>query len=124
MNMRVKVFNSLRKMQKYYDKKSNTYDFLTGSANFDLVVFNFDLNVNANILAYDIRGMDIRALDIRACDIKARDINVRNIEAVNISYYAACVAYQSIKCKSIKGRLENSKHFVLYGKLEVEEENN
>ena len=38
------------------------------------------------------------------------------------NYYAVCVAYNNIECKSIKGRRKNSKHFVLDGKLEVKED--
>ena len=55
----------------------------------------------------------------------AKDISVSNItakgfiNAKDISYWAICIAYSNIKCNSIKGRRENSKHFVLDGTLEV-----
>ena len=84
-------------MKKYYNKETNTYIFN------DDVEFTFNLDVNANI---------------NACDIKAFDINARNI-----SYHAVCFAYNNIKCKSIEGERNNSRHFVLDGVLEIEEEN-
>ena len=161
----VKEFNSLEEIEKYYDAESNTYVFKEDNEMIDLVVFNFDLNIGANIIARDIRVLniisfdidawdirarditawDINANDINARDINARDINARNITAwdikvryietldinaddinardiiaKNISYYAVCFAYYNIKCISIKGRIENAKHFVLDGTLEVE----
>jgi hypothetical protein len=61
--------------------------------------------------------VDINARNINAGDIKAGDINAGDIE-----YYAACYAYNSIICKSIKGQRTNSKHFVLDGELKIKEE--
>lgn len=125
-----KEFYSLDEIQKYYDKKSNTYIFIEDDERIDVVVFNFDLDVKANIdaktiNAFDIRACNIKACNIDACDIKAMnieawDINAWNIEAQDISYYAVCFAYKNIKCKLIKGRRNNAKHFVLDGKVEVE----
>ena len=109
-------FNRLKEIEKYYDEKTDTYVFKENDDYIDLVVFNFDLKVNANIDACNITAWDITAWDIDADDIKSWNINARNI-----SYYAVCFAYQNIKCKSIKGRKYNAKHFVLDGKLEVEE---
>ena len=80
------------------------------------------------IMANDIDAENIRALDIiatsdiRAIDITASDINAFDIKARDISYGAVCFAYNNIKCRSIKGRRKNAKHFVLDGKLEVEDE--
>ena len=42
-----------------------------------------------------------------------------HINAQDINYYAMCFAYNNIKCKSIKGKIEDAKHFVLDGTLEV-----
>ena len=127
----VKEFNSLEEIQKYYDKNTNTYVFRENDRYIDLVKFNFDLNVNANIDAHDIiawaiNAHDIYAYDIKVDDIIANDIYANNIHAIvikayDISYYAVCFAYNSIKCKSIEGRRHNAKHFVLDGVLEVEE---
>ena len=141
----IKEFNSLEEIEKYYDKETNTYIFKEDDEYIGLVVFNFDLDVKANIDALDINAtdidannidardinalnietMDINAWDIKAWNINASNINASNIDATdikanNISYFAVCFAYNNIKCKSIKGRRSNAKHFVLDGKLEVE----
>ena len=133
-----KVFNNLKEIKKYYNKESNTYIFKEDNEYIDIVIFNFDLTVDANIDALDIIGWYIQARNIKAGDIKAKniyaenikagninalnikakdiyalDIGAYNIEAENISYCAVCYVRRVMKCKSIKGRLENSKHFVL-----------
>lgn len=128
----VKEFNSLEEIQKYYDKSTNTYVFEENGSYIDLVVFNFNLNIDANIDACDIIALNITANDINANDINARNIDAENIDALDIiacgdinandiSYCAVCVAYENIKCKSIIGFREDAKHFVLDGKLEVED---
>ena len=97
----------------------------------DLIIrcdINIDTNINArninarNIKAMGINARNINAWDINAGDINAWDINARNINAGDIEYYAACYAYNSIICKSIKGQRTNSKHFVLDGELKIKEE--
>ena len=153
----IKQFNSLKEIKKYYDESTNTYVFVENEEYIEVVVFDFDLNVEANIDAYDIEALNINAWDIKACNINADNIKVRDIEALNInawnidaynikaediitgdisacnieagdisandiSYHAVCFAYDSIKCKSIKGRRRNSKHFVLDGELIIKEE--
>lgn len=143
----IKEFNSLEEIEKYYDKDTNTYIFKEDDEYIDLVVFNFSLGIKAdidcwNINAQNIKAWDIKANNISACNINsnninasdikawnidasnidARDINALDIDANDITYYAICFAYKNIKCKSIKGRRKNSKHFVLDGKLEIENE--
>ena len=120
----IKEFNSLDEIQKYYDEKSNTYIFKKNGAYIDLVVLNFDLDVEANIDAGCIDALNINAINIKAWDVYTRDLNAYDIVAwsiyaCNIEAYSIFV-YDNIKCKSIKGIRENAKHFVLYGKLEAE----
>ena len=125
-----KIFNSLDEIQKYYNEESNTYIFKEYGMYINLVVFNFDLNVKSNIYAWNIYARNINALNIHvkdicvcyldANDIKVHDINAQRINANNISYYAVCYAYENIKCKSIKGRKNNSKHFVLDGHISID----
>ena len=96
----------------------NAYDIDAG----DIIAGDIDAK---NIDAYNIDALNIKAGDIDAVNIKVNNIDCGNIEATNItaqdiSYYAVCFAYDNIKCKSIKGRIENAKHFVLDGKLEIE----
>ena len=125
----IKEFNSLNEIKKYYDEKTNTYVFKEDGSYIDSIVFNFDLDVKANIdamniNAWNINAYNINAWDINALDIIAKNINASNIDACdiyanNISYFAVCFAYNNIKCKSIKGRRSNAKHFVFDGTLEV-----
>lgn len=137
----IKEFNSLEEVENYYDQETNTYIFKENGEYINLVIFNFDLNVDANVEVYNINACDILVRDINACNIKANniyandikvkniiandiaagDINAWNINACDISYWAVCFAYNSIKCKSITSKRKNHKHFVLDGKLEVEE---
>ncbi len=81
-----------------------------------------NLIVKGNILGKNEERWNINARNINARDINAWDINAWDINAGDISYYAVCFAYNSIKCKSIQGRRDNSKHFVLDGKIEIKEE--
>lgn len=142
----IKEFESLEEIQKYYDKETNTYVFEENGYYIDLVVFNFNLSIDANIEAFDIKAHDITANDINVNDIKVWNINVRNIiaydikahdiiannvyahdinawdiNAKDISYFSVCFARGNIKCRSIKSNYPNAKHFVLNGELEVEE---
>ena len=139
-----KEFNSLEEIEEYYDEKSNTYIFKEDGRYIDLVVFNFDLDTSANIDAGCIDALNLFAVNIKAWDIDTRDLNAlnidawdiyawdiyacniaaENIKARNISYFAVCFACDNIKCKSIIGRRDNAKHFVLDGKLEIEENDN
>ena len=86
-------------------------------------------NINArditawDIDAWDIDAGDITARNINARDINAGDINARNINARDILYYAVCFAYQNIKCLSIKGKREVSKHFCLDGEITFKNDN-
>lgn len=82
--MNIKEFDNLEEIQKYYDKKRNTYIFEEDGNYFGLVIFSFDLNVKANIRALNIIGRDIKVLDIKALDIRCGDITASNIVAGNI----------------------------------------
>ena len=178
--MIIREFNNLGEIQKYYNSNTNTYIFEENEEPIDLVVFNFGLNVEANIKALNIDALNISALDIQALDIDVHNLSARDIEANNIYctgnidalyisakdirvedfralevdvsdidarniriddiiakdilagdiiakdirarniyYYAVCVAYNNIKCKTIRGTLDNAKHLVLDGKIET-----
>lgn len=146
--MAIREFNNLEEMERYYDESTNTYVFKENGEYIEVVVFNFDLSIDASIDAYnieawnivcfninadninayninadDIDALNIQALDIKARDIIANDINAWNITANNILYYSVCFARENIKCKSIKSERENHKHFVLDGELITKEEN-
>ena len=82
----------------------------------------WDINAR-NINAGDINAGDINAGDITAYDIDANDITAYDIDADDINYYAVCCAYMSLKCRSIKGRRGNCKHFCLDGEIEIKNDN-
>ena len=108
----IKRFNSLAEIQNYYNKDTNTYIFKKDGKMIDLVIFNFHLDVRANINALNIEAKNIKAFDIKARDINARNIDAQdisasdiysrkirawNIKAQDINYYSSCFAYNSIK---------------------------
>ena len=80
----IKEFNKLEEIEKYYCKETNTYVFKEDGKWIDLVIFNFDLYVKANINACAIKARDIDVYDIDASDISASDIDACNINANNI----------------------------------------
>ena len=84
--MTIKVFNNLKEIKKYYNKKTNTYEFRSKKGNFiEKVILNFDLNVDSNIEALDIIAPSITAKNIQACDITVWDMNACDIKAHNIN---------------------------------------
>ena len=72
-----------------------------------------------DIYIINIEANNIDANDIKTNDINAYNINVNKIDANDINYYAICIAYKTIKCKSIKGRRKNSKHICLDWEIEI-----
>ena len=123
----MKTFNNLEEMQPYYNKKTNTYEFIENQKMID-VEFDFNLKIYRNIKARNIKAEDINACNIDAWNINARDINACNINACNINagdinagdinagdieFYAVCFAYKTFVCDSIKGTHKNSKYFCL-----------
>ena len=131
-------FDCIEDIEEYYDEKSNTYVFMDDGRYIDLIIFNFNLKIDANIdacgiiakniSAYNISASDIKADNINAYDIHADNIEAYNIKARDISYYAVCFTYYNlkcksiVKCKSIEGRRGTTEHFSLDGELEVEED--
>ena len=77
----VKEFNSLEEIQQYYDEESNTYVFKENNKFIDIVNFNFDLEVDANIIAYNVRAFNIRSLNIKVYDMNTWNIDADYIEA-------------------------------------------
>ena len=99
----MKIFNSLEEIKPFYNKNTNTFEFIEKGEWLD-IRFNFVVSVKSNIKAMNIKAMginawnikasniiasnivawDIKAGDINAGDIKAWDINALDIEAGNI----------------------------------------
>jgi hypothetical protein len=87
----------------------------------NIKAYNIDAH---NIKAYDIEAYNIDALNIKAHNIEAYNIDAYNIDALNIKahnikYYAFCIVYQSLKCKSFSGTRENSFHKCLDQEIEI-----
>lgn len=78
-----------------------------------------DIDAYGNIKAQDINACNIRAWNIKAHDINAHNIKAQNIDAKNIKYYAFCIAYESLRYKSISGRRKNSFHKCLDREIET-----
>ncbi len=75
-----------------------------------------DIDVG-NVNAESIDAWNVKAINIDAHNINVWNVNAESIDAQNIIYYAFCIAYNSIKCKSLKGIRENSFHKALDGKV-------
>ena len=81
------------------------------------------LDINAsNINAWDINAYNINAWDINAYNINASKIDAYNINALDIKYYAFCIAYETLKVKTIKGRRPNSFHKCLDNEIEYKKD--
>lgn len=93
----------------------NVYDMIGGNIDAgDIDARNLDVG---HINAGNIKARNIEACVINARNIKAHNIDATDINAIKISYFAVCFAHKKIKCKSIKGRRNNSKHFCLDGEI-------
>lgn len=114
---------NLKECEAYYNEGKNAYVFD------DDVVFRFNLGTDKDIDAWDIDAGDITARDITAGNIDARNIDAVNIDARNITawnidarnidFYAICIAYESFKCESVKGRRKNARALCLDGEIEI-----
>ena len=79
--MTIKVLNNIKEIKKYYNKKTNTYRFRENNKFIDEIIINFDLNIESNIEAHNVRGTSITAKNIQAWDISAWEINACDIES-------------------------------------------
>ena len=80
----MKTFNSIEELKPYYNKNTNTYEFMENGMRMN-VEFKFNLDVNSHIYALNINAWNINAWNINASDIRARDIDVFNITAYLIT---------------------------------------
>ena len=104
-------FNSIEEIKKYYNKNTNTYEFIEDGIRLDME-FAFDLEIDGNIKAWDIRAQNINAWNIKArninaWDIKAHDIKAWDINALNINAWdikADDINAHDIKAYDIKAR--------------------
>lgn len=112
--MTIKVLNNIKEIKKYYNRKTNTYDFRSKKGNFiEKVILNFDLNVDSNIEALDIIAPSITAKNINACDITVWDMNACDIKAHNIN--AGIIKARDIKGIHIKSMNIYARDIKVYG---------
>lgn len=72
------TINTFEEMTLFYVKETDTYVF-----NGD-VEFTFDLQVDSNIEAWNVKARNIEAWNVKAMDVKAKDINAKDMRAWNI----------------------------------------
>ena len=110
-------------MKTYKTQKEVEKDIVDGvlKINED-VTFECNIDIDASINAYNINALDINAWDINAYNINASKINAHNINALDIKYYAFCIAYETLKVKTIKGRRPNSFHKCLDNEIEYKKD--
>ena len=138
----MKTFKNFEEIKQYYNEDTNTYEFVENEQLLDVELI-FELSVDSNIHAGNIKALNIKALninawdinasdidalginarDINACNINARDINACNINAKDIFFYAVCFARKTFVCKSIKGQRDNNKYFCLDSDVVIKNEN-
>ena len=142
----MRTFKNLEEMQPYQNNNTGAYVFIEDGKMLDIEI-TFDLTIDENIMARDIKAQkieawDIKARNIEACDIRAWNIRAQNIDVCNmrawninagdiialnieardISFYAVCVAYDKIVCNSIAGTRTNSRYFTLDGEVIIRED--
>ena len=111
-DIKTKVFNSIEEMKNYYDEETNTYNF-RGKNTIEKIILNFDLNIESDIVAYDIRATSITAKNIHARDIMVWEINACDIKAININ--AGVIQARDIDGLHIKSMNIYARDIKVYG---------
>lgn len=78
------IINSLEQMKLYYNYKTNTYEFIENGM-WLYISFDFNVDVESDITAWNINARNINAWNINARDINAGNINARDINVGNIT---------------------------------------
>lgn len=79
------IAKSMADISRYYNKKTNTYDFKDEMGRYVAVRIDFDLYTKANIISGDIKCKNIIAGDISSMNIKCRNIYSENLRGYNIT---------------------------------------
>ena len=74
-----------------------------------------DLKVKGNISGKDGNRYNL----IVNGDLNCRNLKCGDLNCWDLDFFAVAFAYSSFKCKSVKGRRENSKYFCLDKEVEV-----
>ena len=113
----MRIFNT----QAEVDEALNKYGDLVIR---DDVTFNCDVKIDGGIDAVNIDAYGnivAESIDARG-NIVAVNIDALNLSAKHVEYYAFCIAYESFKCVSVKGRRKNAIHKCLDGEIEFVED--
>ena len=83
--MKELTFYNLEEMERYYNKKANTYCFLSESGEtISKINIMFNLKINSSILANDIDCLSLKVKDLNAWNIDSLDLESNQIIAHNI----------------------------------------
>ena len=75
-------------------------------------------NLNCcNLNCWDLKCYNLDCRNLNCCNLDCCDLDCYDLDCWDLNFFAVCFAYDNIKCKSIKGRRENSRYFVLDGKI-------
>ena len=114
--MEYKKFDYLDEIEKYYVKELNTYMFEENGRYLN-VVFMFDLKVNANIFANNIKAKDITCLELSTVDIDAYDVKANRLIACNIEALTVDVRDKIVYSGEINIKYSINCGKLLYNKL-------
>ena len=112
-----RVFNNLQEMKRYYDEETNSYIFKENGKFINEIIINFDLNVEANIEACDIKATSITVKDMEAWTILAWNINACGIDSARIN--AGVIQAIDIKAIDIKSMNIYARDIKVYGFMTV-----
>lgn len=122
----MKKFNKLEEMRKYFNDKTNTYEFVEKGGPLNVEI-NFNISVKSNIRAGNIDARNISAYNITAsridacnitagnidaCDITAWDIVANDIDAWNIT--ATNITTRNIDARNIEGTVIEALNIIFY----------
>ena len=114
--MEYKKFNNLEEIEKYYIPEINTYSFEENGHCLN-VLFMFDVNVDSNIFANNIKARDIECLELSTVDIDAYDVKANRLIAYNIEALTVNVRDRIVYSGEINIRCSINCGKLLYNKL-------
>lgn len=114
--MEYKKFNNLEEIKKYYIPEINTYSFEENGRYLN-VLFMFDVNVDSNIFANNIKAKDIECLELSTVDIDAYDVKANRLIACNIEALTVNVRDKIVYSGEINIRYSINCGKLLYNKL-------
>jgi hypothetical protein len=90
----------------------------------------FSLVVNGDLKCWDLDCFNLKCWDLDCHNLNCHNLDCRelvcynldcwDLVCFNLSFYAVCFAYNNIFCKSISGRRENGRYFVLDGNIVID----